>query len=602
MATIGIASMLAQKMQQSFANKFFELYQVPLIEEEVTPEHVLKYLNGPANVYKTIYEEENVVLETAPLCHDTPQPNLKWVAPMQLCRQYVQEFLPTNPYDEKKDEFISTPLAKRFEEECGAVVYAMRSHTKQLHFLYNCVSNFVRALQGKILIVGDNGGAIAYRTQFEHTYVMFRDQPDWELICDIPDQRRHCILYKQDLETIFQRQRFDHIVVFLYSHELDYPLDSRVHYISLLSGNGGIVKMRKKNEFNVNGKVTTLHPDPIGSIVCHTSFFPVHDPLDNFVIWFTDLFPSRDNSASLTPLTNNIRLGPVQHVMISDKLDGDLFYLNVELGKMAMLNDKFEVIKNFGKTDLVEQRLILEKVGEKYYVTEPLFYSGLSYFSEWLKLGAYPISKNFGFKRWHPFPVDLNWQKFAKSGEGVVIKSRKCLIGSRDYAFRKLQTYFVKLPARVSYEDKVEIFHSQDRKEFVYRGQHNIYTDPKLVYKGPGVYEINFRFNTLYRKRDKIFADPAWYVESVSMSLDFSRILTVPLKFTEFTENTNQGLGGMIRIKSHRVAASHILDDNKYNQITVSFPAEIGSMLVYLNKTYSVCRSFEGHCVGVLMS
>jgi len=226
----------------------------------------------------------------------------------------------------------------------------------------------------------------------------------------------------------------------------------------------------------------------------------------------------------------------------------------------------------------------------------------LSYFSEWLKLGAYPISKNFGFKRWHPFPVDLNWQKFAKSGEGVVIKSRKCLIGSRDYAFRKLQTYFVKLPARVSYEDKVEIFHSQDRKEFVYRGQHNIYTDPKLVYKGPGVYEINFRSNTLYRKRDKAFADPAWYVESVSMSLDFSRILTVPLKFTEFTENANQGLGGMIRIKSHRVAASHILDDNKYNQITVSFPAEIGSMLVYLNKTYSVCRSFEGHCVGVLMS
>jgi len=605
MANIAMASIISQKIQQSFANRFFEMYQVPLIEEEITPEHVLKYLNGPADVFKVLHEEEEVILETGPLSHDTPQPNLKWVAPMQLCRQYVQEFVPEHPFNQDSDLFIVTDLAKRFEEECGAVVYAMRSHTKQLHFLYNCVANFVRSLEGSVLVVGDNGGAIAYRTQFEHTYAMYRDQPDWELVADIPDKRRHCVLYKQDLETIFQKQKFDHVVVFLYSHDFVYPKESRVHYLSLLAGNGGISKMRKTNEFNVNGKVTTLHPEPVGSMVCHTSFFPVYDPLDNFVIWYTDLFPSHCASASLTPLTNTIRLGPSQHVVVSDKLDGKLHYLNVVNNRACIQDENLNIVEELFSKDLFDQRLVLELVGDIYFVVEPLYYSGVTTFGEWLDIGSYIEYENLQFKKWYPFPKDLGWQRFAKSGEGVVIKGRNSYIGGRDYAFRRLQTYYLKMPERVSYEDHVEIYHSEDRKSFVYRGYHNIYTDPKIVYKGPGIYEINYKTNTLYRFRDKKHADPAWYVDAVVSKVDFSKILTVPLRFIEFAENANQGLGGMVKIESHRVSESHVLDKNNYsnyNQLSVAFPAPIGSMLLYDNKVYSVTNCYDGHCVGILMS
>jgi len=600
MATLGIASVVAQKLKQSFANKFFDMYNISLMEEDYTPEHVMQYLNGPANVYKVVHEVEDVVVETAPPYDTTPAPNLKWVAPMALCRNYVQTFVPTMPYDEDLDKFISTDKDQDFEKECGAVVYAMRSHTKQLHFLYSCVAAFVKSLQGEILVVGDNGGAVAYRTNFEHTYTMYRGQPDWELLQDIPDKRKGCIIYNEQFENLFHTRRFDHIVVFLYSYDFLFPEGASVHYLNMIPGNGGIIKMKRTNEYNINGKVVTLHPQPIGSVVCHTSYFKVHDPLDNFVSWYTDLFPSSTClTASLSPLTNHNRLGPISNILISDKVDGELHYFEVRDGCMELLDRDLKMLMH-GEIFLPDQRLILEKVGDHYFVVEPLYYSGISKFQEWLELGDYMADQNFSHKRWYPFPIDLNWQQFAKSGEGVVIKSKESFIGSRDYAFRRLQTYYVKIPSRVSYEDKVERYQSKDQKNSVYRGCHNIYSDPDLVFNGTGVYEVNVQRSSLSRKRDKEYADPAWYVDSVTMKLDFVKIFSLPLKLMEFAECASQGLGAMTQLKSHRVAYSQIIE-NRFNQIIVDFPTEIGAMLLYCDKIYSVTHTYEGHSAGIMM-
>jgi len=212
---------------------------------------------------------------------------------------------------------------------------------------------------------------------------------------------------------------------------------------------------------------------------------------------------------------------------------------------------------------------------------------------------TWPV-KIFFHKRWYPFPIDLNWQQFAKSGEGVVIKSKESFIGSKDYAFRRLQTYYVKIPSRVSYEDKVERYQSKDQKNSVYRGCHNIYSDPDLVFNGTGVYEVNVQRSSLSRKRDKEYADPAWYVDSVTMKLDFVKIFSLPLKLMEFAECASQGLGAMTQIKSHRVAYSQIIE-NRFNQIIVDFPTEIGAMLLYRDKIYSVTHTYEGHSAGIMM-
>jgi len=68
----------------------------------------------------------------------------------------------------------------------------------------------------------------------------------------------------------------------------------------------------------------------------------------------------------------------------------------------------------------------------------------------------------------------------------------------------------------------------------------------------------------------------------------------------EFAECANQGLGAMTQVKSHRVAESQVIKDG-YNLIHVTFPTEIGAMLLYCDKIYSVTHVYEGHSTGIMM-
>jgi len=595
--TEDFARILAAKLKTGFRAKFTEIYGLSLDEKEITTECVQRYLDSTANIVNVVHDEKEIHVETAPPFDETPMPTLKWVAPMAEIRGYVQNFVPQCPYDLLNDTFISTDYAEKLETQCGAVVYQKKAHAKQLHFLYNCVQNFVESLEGTVLVIGDNGGAIAYRTQFRHTYAMYRGAPDSELLLSAPTGR---ILFEDEFPKLFQVRHFDHVVCFLKSYPFVFPPGQRVHYLGLISGNGGIMETEIDGEFSVNGKLVTLYPNPIGSVVCHTSLFKVFDPKDHFVVWYTDKMPIEVFS-SLTPLTDISRLGPRNDNFISDKCDGEVCYLEIRNHHLSIKD--FEMLEIFSmKSVFNDQILVVEKVGSKLIVVEPLYFSGLTTFAEWRNLGNYMNYHWLEFKTWFPYPKDDRWWNFAGSGEGVVIKGGKTLIGSKDFAFRKLATYYLKLPNRVSYEDQVNRIYKDDDSGSALVGHHNVYSDPSGVYQGFGIYEVQVATLTLFRHRPKKkFADPVWYVEAVTSVPNFDKVFTMPLSIVRNDVKQNQGLISMHTVQAHRVDKAHILDSSP-EMIAVNFPADLNSVLIYKSKYYIVIVSEEGKSVANKMS
>jgi len=596
-----LSHVIAQKLKIGFSCKYLEMYKIAISEEDRTEEMVLRYLETSKNIMKVVHEPTAIHVETAPPFDDTPAPTLKWVGPMADMRSYVQGFLPTCPYNAEKDMFVSTEHAEKLEKQCGAVVYSTRAHTKQMHFLYDCVSEFIKTLDGSVLVIGDNGGAICYRTQFLHTYTMYRGSPTAELLKQT--QNRLTLVTEDEIPTLLQKRKFDHIVQFLYSYNFRFPEGQVVHYLSLIPGKGGIVRTGVEGEFNVNGKLVSLHPEPRGTMVCHTSLMKrVFDPMDHFVVWYTRRMPSQ-NYSSLAPLTDITRLGPRSNNWISDKLDGQTCYLEVRDHQLHLKDSRGEVMfglpSPFSNQVLVVERVMLDaKI--QFFVTEPLYCSGVSTFDEWVSLGDYFHLDWLRFKTWHRYPDTDKWQNFAGSGEGVVIKSGDSIIGSKDFAFRKLSTYFLKLPSRRSYEDLVSK-HVKDG-EFMLKGHHNIYTDPLKLYKGVGVYEINVATMTLWRNRpEKEHADPVWYVEAVATYPNLNKVFSYPMSVVRQDGLQNQGLIALHTVDTHRVDHAHVIDDSP-GMLIVNFPADPNSVLLYKSKYYLTSVSHDGKTVGVLMT
>jgi len=454
------------------------------------------------------------------------------------------------------------------------------------------VANFCNSLEGNVLLVGDNGGAIAHRTQFRHTYTMYRGDPDFNLLKACPNPKS--LIFNSNYLDLFNANHFDHIVVFLWSYPWRFPPNSRVHYLDLIPGLGGISLTEISGEFNLSGKLVSLHPDPRGSLVCHTSLFPVYDPMDHFVAWRSDVFPVIA-SPSLTPLTNLARLGPQNEVMISDKMDGMPALLEIKTKVARLLSPEGEIIYEEKNFECPNQLLVLENVGEDYYVVEPLYHELCGTFGSWLELGQIPEFDWLHFKEWFSFPKDEDWQKYAISGEGVVLKSKVCVLGAKDYSYRKLSTYFLKLPMRASYEDWIGMISLSSEK--AYKGYHNIYTDPNKVYDGEGVYEVLLNSLSIHRKRLKKYADKVWYVEAVSQKINFDLVFTLPLRITKYHALKDQGLSAMKQVSSVKVIDTHVISESK-GQIVVNFPSEMGSIMMYNSKYYMTVLAYEGHSVG----
>jgi hypothetical protein len=595
---------VANALKTAMSNQFLSMYGLDFNEEDFTEEAVHKYLNTDADVFVEKPIEGGVKLETAPPVEDTTPPTLKWVSPMGLVRNYVQSFEPTQPYDEKTDQFIETPDASSFEQECGAVVHSKRSHTKQLGFLYNCVANFCNKLEGKVLVIGDNNGTIAYRTQFKFDYTFYRGDPDLNLLKDA--RRSDCLIFRDQHSTLFQKRKYDHIVVFLYTYDMEFPEDAQIHYLDLIPGQGGIMRSYSEGEYNISGKLVTLHPRPEGTSVPHTLLFDAFDPKDHFVIWHTLLYPTR-RIASVIPLTNMVRLGPVEGCVISDKVDGHVCYLEVYDSILTIFNSVMQPQFSCEVRDAYSQILVLEAVDDYYIVAEPLYHEACDTFGQWLELKEYGFYydsddvdfPDLRFKKWYPYPLDYKWQEYAISNEGVIIKQKALPCGMKDHAFHKLMTYYVKLPNRVSYEDFID--RVVEESGVYLRGYHNIYSDPDNVYTGVGVYEVKLHSLALYRRRDKKFADATWYVEAVSQTLDYKKIFTLPLAFVRYYEIETQGLSKMINISSKIVADSQVFS-LVGTKLIVKLSVDICTILVYQSKFYSVVSRYEGHSTALLMS
>jgi len=599
MANIAVARVVAEKIKNGFMDKYMSMFNIPFVQQEMTPEVVLDYLNSPANCAKVVYEDTKIHLETASPLDDTPQATLKWIAPMEEIRSYVQEFDPVCPYNEETDEFIETKRAEKMEVESGAVVYSRRAKTKQLHFLYNCVRNFCDSLEGSVLVIGDNGGAIAYRTGFRHTYTMYRGEVDFSVLN--ASVNRNQIVQPDEFPSLLEKRSFDHVVVFLYSYPWRFPQTQKVHYLTLLPGSNFIRPTDVEGEFSVSGKLTSLHPAPKGNLVCHTSLFEAHDPNDYFVGWYTDLFP-RVSSASLTPLSEISRLGPVSKVFISDKTDGETCYLEVKTDVIVIRDSDQKVIMRGVTKQIPDQLLILERCSDRdFVVVEPLFISGLSTFGSYLALKPRIKLPFLRYKEWYPFPTDGNWERFAVGGEGIVLKSMASVIGSRDYAYRKLTTYYLKLPHRASYEDLVFINYSKDGKESVFRGHHNIYKDPNNVYVGEGIYEVLVNTLILFRHRPlKKYADNLAYVQAVSTKMNFGVVFSSPFSVVDVLDRDTMGLISLRNIVPYPVVDNLVIEVLMGTMI-VNATFDLGCVLLHKSKYYKVVGSASGKSVANLM-
>jgi len=125
-----------------------------------------------------------------------------------------------------------------------------------------------------------------------------------------------------------------------------------------------------------------------------------------FFAWYTDMFP-KVSSASLTPLSDIVRLGSVSKVFISDKTDGETCYLEVKSNVIVIKDSDQKVIMR-GVTKMIpDQMLVLERCSERdFVVVEPLFVSGLSTFGSYLALKPRIKLPFLRYKEWFPFPPD----------------------------------------------------------------------------------------------------------------------------------------------------------------------------------------------------
>jgi len=320
------------------------------------------------------------------------------------------------------------------------------------------------------------------------------------------------------LEACFQRVNFDHIVYCFSSNRLiEYGWSAQRHYLSFVPGINGIVSGKKPGEFLLKGRIMSCSSFAVGTIVSHSLLCGDNGPYDSSILWYTQKMDIHRH-CSMIPLSSSDFVGTVDEIYISDKLDGETLYFSIFGGIVEVFRPEFsnDLYDSFS-LPWPNQVLVCEMVGRNIIITEALVHPS-NLFSEWCAV-RYPVvkvmlkGKEYVVKRkpWYDFPLNGKWEKYADSGEGVVFKNRNCVLGYHSLRYGKLETYYLKLPQRVSYEDRIE------RLENQLVGLHGIYLDPDKVFVGGGVYEILMKSRTLRRARGyKKECDPHWYVVSLA--------------------------------------------------------------------------------------
>jgi hypothetical protein len=630
-----IPDILSELLLKSFDGSLMSMYSACFTKEDLTPEAIRKYIDKcPFDAFDVNEKDGGVDFKIAPPYDDTPAPTAKYVAPMDHVREYVQGFTPVCPYNEETGEMITTEKAIPLGTLGGSVVYSHGAIKKPVKPLYSAATNFINLLEGNVLIIGDNKLAVAGRTRYKHWYMPI--DPVWRINeIEFSVQNHHKLINDEGFNSLINRIKFDH-VVYLFSRGKGFVVpNARHHYLGLITGSNSVC-ITSEGDYSIEGKVVTLHSKPSGSLVCHTSLCPAFHPLDYSVVWYTDLYPT-SRVCSLVPLSNFERLGSISDVYLSDKLDGIPWYIEIKR-KIASLYEQDALLPSFSApTELCDQLLICERLGNTIMVCEPLYHVKFHYFAQWVKSDEdYSSLSSRMFKifrkDWIPFSLDYKWHRFAASGEGIVIKSGSNPIGMRLFHYEKIATYYVKLPERASYEDKIECISSKsvrvcieddacggcakyfgtqrsngfrlrpppsraERESYCsrqkisdmlsFRGVHDLYQDSSGCYKGDGVYEVLVHDKSLYRRRDKIRPDPKWYVEAVSAPLQFAKIFSAEPVYARYDDKYNSGVSQLMTTSIHRVKPDQV-DHCLNGKLIAKVAANIGDVLYHDGNQYIV--------------
>lgn len=258
------------------------------------------------------------------------------------------------------------------------------------------------------------------------------------------------------------------------------------------------------------------------------------------------------------------------------------------------------------------QILICEMVKDTIYICEPLVHPA-NEFGKWdaLKYGQsvfHVFDRDYLFvkKFWYPFPVNGDWQSYADSGEGIVLKNRNSVLGYHNMRYGKLESYYLKLPDRVSYEDLIEFRNGQ------FIGYHGVYTDPDNCYSSHGVYEVFLRKRVLVRFRSrKKFGDPHWYVVSLNHPPKFFGDIKLKVcGSTVFKYDVSEcdyfpSDGGTIRMRT--VCKEQIPGKVEYLQcpdvikLCSNFEKmRIGQIFNYGKRKYKIVEIFPTHAVAAV--
>jgi len=617
---------ISQWLKGALNEEARKLFGIEYDDEIYSPIEIEKWLtDSPDSIYVISEDQGKFVMETATPYDITSPPTARYVMPLLEVREVVDTFLPESPYDEEDDLLSECPVAKQISSHSGAVVYASSSVTKPGKTIYKAVAKYVNSLEGNVFVVGDPNFAIAHKTGYKHWYNPVQSKATVAEVgyaLDYSDR----FIDDDGIESFLHRQRIDHVVYAFCGIKQVKGSQCSNHYLSLIPGVADVEKGSEKGVFHIKGRTFTLSPEPKGVMVCHSNLFTVEFPIDCAVIWYCGSHEGYQVSASMIPVSSTDRFGPVSDYLISDKSDGQIVYLRIRQG-IARFSSPYidgEIKMNCSNVD---QDLICELVDpvsvrikkldssqdrfaevdrnnrnisvkfKELVISEPTFHNRCQVFNEWFKrkeVYHFPpknrLFERFRVKDWHVFQPE-EWRRFAVSGEGVVIKKRLSFIGSKNPYFGKLNSYYLKLPHRLSYEDKIELV----GQEFV--GLHAIYTDPLKIFRSPGVYEVSAVTNKIFRARDKKEPDYAWYVDIVRNSpSDLRNIFSLAGPEFFFVRRAGGGITEIRTSRRIRLQPRQIIKmDRSNNQgfkyyVKPNVECEVGDYILVNRKTYKVVK------------
>jgi len=517
-------------------------FGVGLDDYDLNMENLQKYLlDSPLSTMVVKEKDGKTIVEGCAPFNTTKTPTMKYICNKLDVRDYIERFEPKMPYCPETDEFINYPDSVKLSQAVGGVVFTKANKRKPIKYIYSSIARFLDTLTGNILIVGDPNCTINTRCGGRHWSTPVDDSfspLEYEYCYNLSDKMIEYV----GIESFLNKVHIDHFVYcFSGQHVIEYD-GPKCHYLSLLAGTNGIVACDHTGNFELKGRTLTLSSFPRGNVVAHVLLCGNQSDYDSNMIWYTDVANIRKTS-SLIPLSSTDSIGKIKDILISDKTDGLAAFLTIsnKQAEVVMSEDLNKVIFQF-HINFPDQVIICEMVEDNLILCEPLIHP-LTLFGDWVnqKFKNFPVTYEgrtltVRKKAWYQFPLCGSWWKYAVSGEGIVFKNSSCVLGQHSMKYSKLETYYLKLPDRVSYEDRVEVrfedneigrlggnvnISNNSKKVRKFVGIHNVYKDPMKVYSGSGIYEVLLSTKILFRRRNKDKPDPHWYVVAVSNPPDF---------------------------------------------------------------------------------